>query len=117
MSKNKLELEKENKELKKHVKELGYKIDDLKLQHSNADAKSGEFPNQGFGVFMSDDGKFKIAFIKFDADSREAIVSRIEDAAKNNIDHSNAHMRGEIELDIMMKNIAGQKWLCYYQQL
>ena len=109
MAKNKNELEKENQELKRQVKELGYKIEDLKLQQDNAETKGDSLPNNGFGIFRASDGKFKIAVIKFDADSREAIVSRVEDAAKNNIDHSNAHMRGEIELDIMMKNIAGQK--------
>ena len=104
MAKNKGELEKENKELKKRLKNLQYEIEDLTLQQGEATEKGAEMLHEAFGIIKI--GKeFKIAKLKFDVDSREATVISVEDVAKNPLEYANGHFRGAKELSEMMDRI------------
>lgn len=103
-TKNKKELENENKELKKLVKELKYKIDDLQLQEKSAKIEGGELPNIALGVFGTSKG-YMLADIRFDAETREAKVVDIKTAGLNNKSYATAHYNAELALDELMKKV------------
>ena len=104
MAKNKKELEVENIELKKRLKDIQYEIKDLQLQQKDATIQGEGLPSNGFGLFVSDN-KYMIAKIKFDAHSREAKVTHVEEVGNNSHSHAFAHLRGEKELEILMRHI------------
>lgn len=107
-TKNKKELEAENKELKKLVKELKYQIEDLQLQQKNAKIEGESFPNEGFGMFKVD-GNYMLAELRFDADSRDAKVVDVKTAGRNNRSYATAHYAAELRLDEIMKKIGEGK--------
>lgn len=106
-TKNKKELEAENKELKKLVKELKYQIEDLQLQQKSAKIEGEDYPHKALGMFKVD-GNYMMADIRFDAVTREAKVVDVKTAGKNNKAYSTAHYAAEIALDELMREVGGK---------
>lgn len=73
-------------------------------------AKSDKLEESAYGIYLTDNLKYKLVHIKYNAISGEATVDSVEDVAANNGDYAIAHMvLRQVNTEVVMDNCS-KKW-------